>query len=156
MLVWGCAALTVAWCVTLVTAPSWPGEASGPLYALGSLICHQRPERSFHAAAGQLPVCARCLGVYAGAAIGACAAGAASGLRWLVPAGTAAVARDRAAILLTACALPAAVTLVWEWVGLGSTSNTLRAITGVLLGAGVGLTVVIALRADATRRSLIH
>ncbi len=38
-------------------------------YAIGSLICHQRPERSFHLAGVQLPVCARCLGVYAGVAL---------------------------------------------------------------------------------------
>src|SRR5580765_8805054 len=39
------------------------------VYRIGRLICHQRPERSFHLAGAQLPVCARCTGVYAGAAL---------------------------------------------------------------------------------------
>jgi uncharacterized membrane protein len=34
------------------------------------LICHQRPERSFWIFGAQVAVCARCLGVYLGAAIG--------------------------------------------------------------------------------------
>ena len=42
------------------------------IYAAGSLICHQRPERSFHLLGAQLPVCARCMGIYAGAAVAAC------------------------------------------------------------------------------------
>jgi hypothetical protein len=41
------------------------------VYALGSAICHQRDERSFHLFAEQFPVCARCTGLYAGAAIAA-------------------------------------------------------------------------------------
>lgn len=35
-----------------------------------ALICHQRPERSFWIFGAQVAVCARCLGVYLGAAIG--------------------------------------------------------------------------------------
>ena len=41
------------------------------MYAAGSLICHQRPERSFHLLGAQMPVCARCAGIYAGAAVAA-------------------------------------------------------------------------------------
>ena len=54
-----------------MTARSPPGPCGGWLYAVGWLICHQRPERSFHLAGAQLPVCARCLGLYAGGAAGA-------------------------------------------------------------------------------------
>ena len=53
-----CAALAIAaatWVALLVTAP-WTAAAPGPcggwLYAVGSLICHQRPERSFHLGRG--------------------------------------------------------------------------------------------------------
>src|ERR1700759_4044801 len=35
-----------------------------------ALICHQRPERSFWIFGTPLAVCARCLGIYAGAAAG--------------------------------------------------------------------------------------
>ena len=36
-----------------------------------SLVCHQRPERSIALFGGHVAVCARCLGLYLGAAIGA-------------------------------------------------------------------------------------
>jgi hypothetical protein len=39
------------------------------VYTLGGIICHQRPERTFHLGSIPLPVCARCTGIYAGAAI---------------------------------------------------------------------------------------
>ncbi|HYE84960.1 MAG TPA: DUF2085 domain-containing protein, partial [Vicinamibacterales bacterium] len=33
-------------------------------YAVGGVICHQQPERSFFWDGQQLPVCARCAGLY--------------------------------------------------------------------------------------------
>src|SRR5262245_11474962 len=41
------------------------------VYAVGSVVCHQRPERSFFLWGRQLPVCARCTGIYVGAALAA-------------------------------------------------------------------------------------
>jgi uncharacterized membrane protein len=35
-----------------------------------ALVCHRRPERSFWLFGGSVAVCARCLGIYLGAAIG--------------------------------------------------------------------------------------
>jgi len=35
-----------------------------------ALVCHQQPERSFFLFGGSVAVCARCLGIYVGAAIG--------------------------------------------------------------------------------------
>jgi len=35
-----------------------------------SLVCHQQPERSFYLFGGAVAVCARCLGIYLGAAVG--------------------------------------------------------------------------------------
>ena len=37
---------------------------------VGYAICHQIPDRSFHIAGRQLPLCARCTGTYIGVAIG--------------------------------------------------------------------------------------
>ena len=62
----------VTWLALLILGPTLPVPLAGALYALGSHICHQRPERSFHLFAAQLPVCARCLGIYAGAAADRC------------------------------------------------------------------------------------
>jgi len=39
--------------------------------AFGSLICHQRPDRSFTSCGRTWPVCGRCSGLYLGAAAGA-------------------------------------------------------------------------------------
>jgi hypothetical protein len=43
-------------------------------YAAGSIVCHQLPQRSFHLWGVQLPVCARCTGIYIGAALASVAA----------------------------------------------------------------------------------
>jgi uncharacterized membrane protein len=43
-------------------------------YLAGRFVCHQRPDRSFHAWGAQLPVCARCAGLYFAAPVGAIAA----------------------------------------------------------------------------------
>ena len=65
---WACAlpaaAATAAWAPAGV-----PAHVTRAMYAAGRIICHQRPERSFHLGATALPVCARCLGLYAGAAV---------------------------------------------------------------------------------------
>src|SRR5437867_5206015 len=41
------------------------------VYGAGSIICHQLPGRTFHVGSAQMPVCARCTGIYAGAAMAA-------------------------------------------------------------------------------------
>ena len=80
---------TIAWALLLPLAPfaaSRPHAAAlvaalfaCVVYAIGSLVCHQLPERSFHLWSAQMPVCARCTGIYAGAALarlrGDCAVG---------------------------------------------------------------------------------
>ena len=76
----GAAIATLGWLAAQAAAVLAMAKAAvGPLtymavsgvYIAGALICHQRPERSFHVWGVQWPVCARCLGLYAGAAIGA-------------------------------------------------------------------------------------
>jgi hypothetical protein len=93
-------------------------------YAIGSVICHQLPERSFHVWAVQLPVCARCAGIYVGAALAAAV-------------GTTGRLVSRPAAALAAGAGPAAATLVYEWATGDPLSNWARATTGLLLGGSV-------------------
>ncbi|MFN0124533.1 MAG: DUF2085 domain-containing protein, partial [Blastocatellia bacterium] len=62
-----------AW-LGLIAAIPWLHETA-PLLALAlrqvfSSICHQIPERSVSLFGHALPVCARCLGIYAGALFG--------------------------------------------------------------------------------------
>ncbi len=51
------------------------------VYVAGRTVCHQRGERSFHAWGVPLPVCGRCLGIYAGAVFGSLFAACAAGTR---------------------------------------------------------------------------
>ncbi|HEY3162455.1 MAG TPA: DUF2085 domain-containing protein [Vicinamibacterales bacterium] len=127
-------ALTAAtWLALIIAAPLLPVPLAATVYALGSHICHQRPERSFHLFAAQLPVCARCLGIYAGAALGSIAALAAR-----IRAGTRAVSPR---LLLLCGAVPTAVTVAAEWIGGAAPSNAARASAGLPLGFVVALVV---------------
>lgn len=94
------------------------------LFPVGTFICHQRPERSFFFHGQQLPVCARCTGLYAGAAVAAPIA--------LVAA--VAMTRSRARRVLLIAALPTAITWTLEFIGLMPFSNAARFIAALPLG----------------------
>lgn len=118
----------LAWAVLLVLAPLGPPALTAATYAAGSVLCHQRPERSFHLWGAQLPVCARCAGIYAGAAV--VTAAYLAGL-WQ-PAGRLAPVRLRR-VLLAGCA-PTVTTVALEWSSLAAMSNPVRAAAGLALG----------------------
>jgi len=127
------AVAALAWLALLVAAPVLPTTVAAALYAIGSQICHQRPDRSFHLFGAQLAVCGRCIGIYAGAAIGSLAviAARARAILATVPSRT----------LLIVGAVPTAVTLAAEWSGVWTGSNQGRAAAGVPLGFVVALVV---------------
>jgi hypothetical protein len=115
------------------------------VYALGGLICHQRPERSFHFWGAQFPVCARCAGIYVGAVAGAVAA---IGVR-VAPGTRAPTKADTpvrptpdsgrvARLLLLAAAAPSLLTLAYEWASGHVPGNGIRAAAGFPLGLAVG------------------
>jgi uncharacterized membrane protein len=54
--------------VTFLLSPPW--TVLGKTRLVGYAICHQIPERSFHMHGEQLPLCARCTGIYMGALAG--------------------------------------------------------------------------------------
>lgn len=133
------ALMACAWALLLPWASHAAAEAGGRpdfpwavVYVIGHLVCHQRPERSFMWADAPWPVCARCAGIYAGAALGALA-GAVSGRGWRPwpP------ARVRLAIGLAL--LPAGLSLGYEWSTGAMPSHTVRATTGWLAGVVVGV-----------------
>jgi uncharacterized membrane protein len=134
--------LTVAafvWIAALITATLEPGRAWPRIvYGLASTICHQRPERSFLVNGRQFPVCARCAGLYASGAFAAFVA-------WI---GTGRAPRH-ARWLLVLAAVPTAVTVPVEWLGLSSLSNSVRAAAALPLGAAAGWTFVRALRSES-------
>jgi uncharacterized membrane protein len=129
----------VTWLALLILAPVLPVPIAAALYALGSRICHQRPERSFHLFAAQLPVCARCAGIYAGAAAGSLLMLSASVREQLV--------RFSPRTLLLAGAMPTLMTIIVEWSGTWAGTNDARGAAGVPLGLAVAFVVA---RAAAT------
>ena len=108
------------------------------IFAVGSVICHQRPERSFFVDGHQLPVCARCTGLYVSAFVGL--------LGWVVFKTTSrwrpARFDPRVAIrVITIAAIPTAISLATGITGLWDGSNMTRAILAVPLGASAGAIV---------------
>ncbi len=102
------------------------------LYAAGSFVCHQIPERSFHLAGAQLPVCARCTGLYAGGLIGVIA-WLARTRRPLAPAAA------RRALLIAA--LPTVVTATTAALGWWDPGNATRAMFALPFGLALGAIV---------------
>ena len=129
----------LAWLAALVGAPVLPVPLAGMLYAAGSLICHQLPDRSFHVDLFQLPVCARCFGLYAGGAIGSTMAAATPLLGWR----RLGARRRRPPYIATLlAAVPTVATLIVEW-GFGwPVSNTVRAVAALPLAATIAFVVV--------------
>jgi uncharacterized membrane protein len=104
------------------------------VYGAGARVCHQRPERCFRVAGRPLPVCARCTGLYAGAAIAAPVA--------LLLASGLSGGRARSIALLAA--VPTLVTWSLEAAGFVHPSNTVRAIAALPLGFAAAWLVVAA------------
>jgi uncharacterized membrane protein len=137
--------------VASLSAPArfWYGLAFA-VYGAGSVICHQLPARSFYSWSAQWPVCARCTGIYIGAAVAAIGAT----VRFRTPRslpprrGTPGPAHRRvtdpryARALLAIVAVPTALTLVYEWTTGEMPSNAIRALAGAPLGAGIALIIV--------------
>jgi uncharacterized membrane protein len=132
-------ALAGVWLLLIVVAPTAAAGRSPFLaavaYHVGSRICHQRPERSFHIAGTQMPVCARCFGLYAGGAAGLA-------LAWGFGRWSARAVKSS----LVLAALPIAVTVGLEWWQILGTSNLFRWLTGVPLGLVAGFAIVGLLR----------
>ena len=108
------------------------------IFAAGSLICHQRPERSFFLDGHQFPVCARCTGLYLSAATGL--------LGWVLLK-VASRWRPRfidprlAIRVIVIAAIPTLVSVATGVIGLWDGSNMTRAILAVPLGASAGAIV---------------
>jgi len=69
------ASAAILWFAAILIAPfaidsthAAPATGAACVYVTGSFVCHQRPERSFSLGGRQMPVCARCAGLYAAAA----------------------------------------------------------------------------------------
>jgi uncharacterized membrane protein len=106
-------------------------------YCVGHLVCHQLPERSFHLWGAALPVCARCSGIYVGAAV----ASAVFGLARRRVSSEARSAKEEARLVLLTALLPTAATLIFEWTTGVTPANWIRALAGIPLGVAVAWAV---------------
>jgi len=132
----------VAWFAAILLAPiaiASPTRvlsvAAAASYAGGSRICHQRPERCFWIHGRPMPVCGRCTGLYAGAAL-------AAPLALFLAAG----ASGRARSIALATAVPTLTTWGLEMAGLAHPSNSVRAIAALPLGFAAAWLVITQLR----------
>ncbi len=159
---------TVLWTASLIAAPYLAAHpdaaglgvrAAAMVYVLAGAVCHQRPDRSFHAWGVQLPVCARCFGLYLTVPLGLLMGGVSAGWPWrrlrrrpLAARGDNSAshqgrlgARLPAALLLFS-AVPTALTVAAEWSGLGQPTDVTRAAAAVPLSAAVGWVVAATIR----------
>ena len=104
-------------------------------YSIGRVICHQLPVRSFHLWGVALPVCARCTGIYAGAAAVALAVLVARVTPFQARVSGAMPSATAARRLLIGALLPTVVTLVFEWTTGTMPANWVRALAGFPIGA---------------------
>jgi uncharacterized membrane protein len=135
---WTLAVAVTGWVAAVLAAPILPAWPAAFVYGVSSLVCHQLPERSFHWGAAQFAVCARCTGIYVGAALATLAA-AVTG-----PARVTAL-RPFVRPLLVASVAPTIVTVLAEWLGVWAPSHAARLVSGLPFGASVMATVAAAM-----------
>lgn len=134
---WAAVLPMTSWAAGRAHAPSILYVFATAVYGVGALICHQLPARSFHLWTVQMPVCARCAGIYVGAALASLIAMAFARRD----------ARRVTGLAILAAAAPTALTLVYEWWSGQMPANWIRAAAGVPIGVMV-TTVVMAATGD--------
>lgn len=98
------------------------------VYLAAGQVCHQLPARSVHSHGAQWPVCARCAGLYLAAPFGAL----------LFRRRGRVFMRGRTpAVVFVIAAVPTALTLAWEWAGLGTPANVVRLVSALPLGTAI-------------------
>jgi uncharacterized membrane protein len=137
--------IAVVWLAALFVAPLGVAHGRGAMavlvtYQAGSLVCHQRPERSLSVAGTRMPVCARCFGLYAGFVAGSLA------IATIASKGRSSAGVGWTRILLASAAAPMVLTVVLEMAGGIEATNLLRLLTGVPFGAAASWVLLGALR----------
>jgi uncharacterized membrane protein len=141
---WAPVGLSIAvtgWVLAVLAAPvlsAWPAAF---VYGISSLVCHQLPERSLYWGSVQFAVCARCTGIYVGAALAAVAAAGVDTAR------LAAARRHVRPILITG-AVPMVLTVAAEWLGVWPPSHAMRLVTGLPFGASIMAILAIAVNSQ--------
>jgi uncharacterized membrane protein len=111
----------------LAITPAWFAShgqfaATAAIFTFFSKVCHQRPERSFMLFGAQVAVCVRCVGIYAGAALGS-----------LLRVRTAVAIRALGAALIVNCA-----DIALELLHIHGNTPLIRLLIGGTLGIALG------------------
>ena len=138
------------WAVMLVATPYLVAHdhpqgvvavAATATYVVGGVVCHQQPTRSFYLWDTQMPVCARCSGLYGLAPLGIVSAVVRGRHR---PDSGRSVESSRTGwstgvlrIVLLVAAVPTLVTVGAELIGFLHPTNLVRAVSAVPLGISV-------------------
>lgn len=135
---WGASASVLVGLVGLIVLAPWArahghGAVAAAVYTGFGAACHQMPERAFHLWGLPMAVCARCFGLYVGAAAGAVCYPL---LRGLARRG----APGRAWLL--AAAVPTGVDFALGLFGVWENTHWSRFLTALLLGAAAAFYVV--------------
>ncbi|HJT67719.1 MAG TPA: DUF2085 domain-containing protein [Pyrinomonadaceae bacterium] len=130
--------------VAPLAAASGHNEIAGAIYYAFSLLCHQRPDRSFFLDGHKFGVCSRCTGIYFGFTFTLLVYPLLRSLRT-----TATPARK----WLLLAALPLAIDFSLTFFGIWENTHTSRLLTGLLLGS-VAVFYVMPGIADLSLRSL--
>lgn len=108
------------------------------IFSIGAVICHQLPDRSFFLEGRQLPVCARCTGLYMSGAMGLVAwFGLKAARAW----GPISIKPRIALRGLLITALPTALSVASGAAAVWDGSNVTRAVVAIPLGACAGAIV---------------
>ena len=107
-------------------------------YSAGTVVCHQQAVRSFAIAGRQMPVCARCTGLYVSALAG--------GMVGLL---TRRRLSARSRGMLVVAALPTVISWTMDQIGVTHTANLTRALLALPLGLAAGWIVIALLREEA-------
>jgi uncharacterized membrane protein len=106
------------------------------------LMCHGKVERCLELFDVPMPICARCVGIYAGMLIGILAF-------WAIP-----LLRERVMRgVAIAAATPLAIDGLTQLTGLRESTNELRIATGVIAGLAFGLWILSAVERRGDERS---
>jgi len=149
LIFWAVAAAIVVSLVSLIlvaplAAASGHNEIAGAIYRGFSVLCHQRPDRSYFIDGHEFGVCSRCTGIYFGFALTLLAYPLVRSLRT-----TTTPARK----WLLLAALPLVIDFSLTFFGLWENTHTSRLVTGLLLGS-VAVFYVMPGIADLSLRAL--
>lgn len=109
----------------LVTAANSQGSASSLRYPF-RLLCHGRVERCLLLWNTPMPICSRCVGIYAGA-LASLGLFAATARRWN---------REMPSMTVVILTVPLVIDGLSQAIGLRESTNGLRLLTGLLAGLG--------------------